>query len=72
MDPARPNIAAEDKDKVGRLLLDRSLSAGFIALAFGACLWTILDAKRPVVRGETFSGLSGPSQNTVAMITVAY
>jgi hypothetical protein len=72
MESAGENNTTEHDDKVGRLLLERSLSAGFIAIVFGACLLTILDARRPITRGEALSGKSGSSQNTVAMITAAY
>ena len=63
--------AARD-ESIGNRLLEGSILAGFLALVFGACLWTILDATRPVRASIALSNASASGQHAARVITASH
>jgi hypothetical protein len=64
MDHTQAN-AETRHDESGRQLAAGSFAAAFIALVFGACLWTALDGTRPANPHYVVSKVSASSQNIV-------
>jgi hypothetical protein len=61
-----------DTHSVGEGLLAATVVAAFMALVLGMCLWTALDATRPVGPNPKGSQISASSQQAAKVLTASY